>query len=369
MLEPMSPDHRVRRIRVKAPHSIASGMIFRGLRWSARVRRSLAIATGRSRTIYVQDRREEYMAMWQGAATAIGATCGPLSQEVCEITLGGRKTRVMTYLVQFDDPVVLGLAGDKSFCYDVASRLGIPIPGPRTFDRADLGRIWRTLSVDEAPLVVKPAEGTGSGIGVSIDVRSRYALADALALASLFANRVVVERMVPAESVRLLFLDGQMIHAVRRSGIRIVGDGTSSIIELLTAKGVSVDRRIEQTLAGQGLSTEDIVPAGDSIVARWVRPDTVSSHEQRTIYDEDVTALVGRDLIDEVAPLVTAIGTRFAGVDVLTNDPTRSLAGSGGVFLEVNTTPGLHHHCRPANGGSCAVAETVLRALLGVQKA
>lgn len=364
MLRCMAPDHRVRRIRVGAPHQTAAGMIFSILRWAAWIRRRLAIASGRNRTIYVKDRRDEYIALWRNAATAIGATCGPLSEEVCEITLGDRKTRVLTYLVQFDDPVVLGLAGDKAFCYGVADRLGIPTPEPRTLDRTALGRAWRSLSLDGAPLVVKPAEGTGSGVGVSIDVGSRYALAEALALASLFADRVVVERMVPAESVRLLFLDGQMIHAVRRSGVRIVGDGRSTIRRLLNAQGVSVDLRIRQTLARQGLTPEDIVPADGSIVARWVRPSSVSSHEERTVYDEDVTALVGRPLIDEVAPLVSAIGTRFAGVDLLTNDPTRSLAESGGVFLEVNTTPGLHHHCRPATGGSCAVAESVLRALL-----
>jgi len=360
----MSRLQRVPRIRVGPPHPTASTLIFAVLRWVAWIRRRLAIASGRNRTIYVQDRRDEYMALWRSAATAIGATCGPLSEEVCEITLGDRKTRVMTYLAQFDDPVVLGLAGDKSFCYAVAARLGIPVPEPRTFDRTQLGRIWRTLSLDEAPLVVKPAEGTGSGIGVSIDVGSRYALAEALALASLFATRILVERMIPAESVRLLFLDGQMIHAVRRSGIRVTGDGTSTISELLAAQGVSVDGRVQQTLARQGLTPEDTVPADGSIVARWVRPDTVSSHEQRTVYDADVTALVGRPLIDEITPLVSAIGTRFAGVDLLTNDPSRSLAASGGVFLEVNTTPGIHHHCPPEAAGPCPVAVAVLRTLL-----
>ena len=35
---------------------------------------------------------------------------------------------------------------------------------------------------------------------------------------------------------------------------------------------------------------------------------------------------------------------QLVGVDVITNDPSVSLAQSGGVFLEVNTTPGIHHH-------------------------
>ena len=69
--------------------------------------------------------------------------------------------------------------------------------------------------------------------------------------------------------------------------------------------------------------------------------------------------------MDEVASLLVALGSQFAGVDLLTNDPTRTLAESGGVFLEINTTPGLHHHCTPsADGVACDVAVTVLRRLL-----
>ncbi len=45
-----------------------------------------------------------------------------------------------------------------------------------------------------------------------------------------------------------------------------------------------------------------------------------------------------------MAGLVRALGSRFAGVDLLTNDPTVPLAESRGVFVEINTTPGLHHH-------------------------
>ena len=42
--------------------------------------------------------------------------------------------------------------------------------------------------------------------------------------------------------------------------------------------------------------------------------------------------------------VVRAVGSSFAGVDVVTVDPTRPLRDSGGVFLEINTTPGIHHH-------------------------
>jgi D-alanine-D-alanine ligase-like ATP-grasp enzyme len=99
------------------------------------------------------------------------------------------------------------------------------------------------------------------------------------------------------------------------------------------------------------------------MVVRWLPADIGSSRERRTIYDEDVTHLIAPTLVSEVAPLMATLGSRFAGVDLLTNDPSRTLAESGGVFLEINTTPGMHHHC--AIEERCTVAETVLGRLLG----
>jgi glutathione synthase/RimK-type ligase-like ATP-grasp enzyme len=52
---------------------------------------------------------------------------------------------------------------------------------------------------------------------------------------------------------------------------------------------------------------------------------------------------------------VERIGSRFAGVDLLTNDPSVPLTESGGVFLELNTTPSIHHHAIGTRSESVAV--------------
>ena len=332
------------------------------------LRRALTKLLGRRRTIYVGDRVDEYRALWSAAARAIGADFDRLADDVWEVRAGDRTTRISNDLVQFDDPVVLDLAGDKSFTYELATRLGVPTPEPRTFGRDELRTVLRQIPIDRGPYVVKPAKGTGSGVGVSVGVRSRLDLASAMALASVHSRRVIVERLVAAETVRLLFLDGAMIHAVRRRGVRIEGDGDSSIADLLgrlQPRAVEIDGIVRATLAQQGRSPEEVLPAGVGMVARWLPAESGWSRELRTIYDEHVTELIAPALVQGVAPLLAAVGSRFAGIDLLTNDPTRSLAESGGVFLEVNTTPGLHHHCAPsATGEPCPVAVTVLRRLL-----
>jgi cyanophycin synthetase len=273
--------------------------------------------------------------------------------------------------MQFDDPVVLDLAGDKSFCYGMAGQLGIPTADPLTFSRRDRAKALRDISLDRGPYVVKPAKGTGSGVGVTVGVRSRLELASAIALASLHSSRFIVERLVAAESCRLLFLDGVMIHAVRRKGVRVQGDGTSTVADLMGRSehgAVPIDAFVRETMLQQGRSMDDVLPAGTSLVVRWLAPEIDSSRELRTIYDEDITHLIGPGLVAEVAQLVPALGSQFVGIDLITNDPTRTLVESGGVFLEMNTTPGMHHHCTPSDiGAPCAVAVTVLKRLLDTE--
>ena len=341
-------------------------MIIQLFVWLVWWRRAATVLLGRRKTIYVGDRIDEYRALWSTTAESIGAEFAPLTPDIWEVRDGEHRTRIANDLVQFDDPVILDLAGDKTFCYELARGLGIPTPEPQTFGRGELDRVLRQLPLERAPYVVKPAKGTGSGVGVSVGVRSRFDLANALALASIHSRRVIVERLVAAETVRLLFLDGAMIHAVRRTGVRIAGDGTATIADLLgrsEPQPIAVDAFVSETLAQQGRSLDDVLAAGASMVVRWLPADIDSSRERRTIYDEDVTHLIGAALVNEVAPLMAALGSRFAGVDLLTNDPGRTLAEAGGVFLEINTTPGMHHHC--PIGERCTVAETVLGRLLG----
>ncbi len=55
---------------------------------------------------------------------------------------------------------------------------------------------------------------------------------------------------------------------------------------------------------------------------------------------------------------------RVGGVDVVTSDLDQPLARSGGVILEVNGTPGLHHHWPVADLAGARVAAPILRELL-----
>jgi len=64
--------------------------------------------------------------------------------------------------------------------------------------------------------VVKPAGGTGGGEGVVCGVRSSSDLTRATWRASRLTSRLLIERQVAGEVLRLLFLDGELLDVVLR---------------------------------------------------------------------------------------------------------------------------------------------------------
>jgi cyanophycin synthetase len=62
------------------------------------------------------------------------------------------------------------------------------------------------------------------------------------------------------------------------------------------------------------------------------------------VYTETITERCSPLLLSELARIVHALGSRFAGVDIVATDVSRPLSETGGMFLEINTTPGIHHH-------------------------
>jgi cyanophycin synthetase len=341
----------------------------------ARLRKIWEIKRKASRQVYVQDRVAEYRAIWQAAAAEMGARLVPLAHDLWELRLDGKTTRIFNHCVQFDDPVILETAGNKPLVYRMLRERGLRVPEHAVFRLNELHEAERFLSRHAEGCVVKPASGTSSGLGITTHVLTRKDLRRAAVLASLYASQLLIERMVPGESYRLLVLDGQVIHAVRRRGLRLVGDGISPIAELVRAENRRRVQRGEQaigtgrdcvfTLGYQGLSLSSTPSRDQSFLVQTVNDPRQRHVEVRTVYDESVTDLVCPAIKKDAGVVAQALGSRFIGVDVITTDPSVSLEESGGAIIEANTTPGLHHHYDIKRERFPQPAPQVLRALLG----
>jgi cyanophycin synthetase len=319
-------------------------------------------------TRYVWQRVAEHRRCWAAAAESVGAEFFVLSERIWDVRRAGRSTRIANDLIELDDPVTLEVAGDKELCYRLASAAGVRVPEYVVVERSNADRALEQVPRGWFPLVVKPARGTSAGIGVTVGVRTRAELPRAAAAAFVHGRRVIVQRMVAGETCRLLFLDGGMIHAVRRRGLRVVPDGRSTVAQLLGADlpVAGLSPLVAAFLAAGNLTLDSVLPPGPAIPVSGVPAGERTRESLRTIYDEDITRLVSPKLAAEAARFVSVVGSKWAGVDVVTPDPNCGLDECGAV-IEINTTPGILHHC-PSDGSSCPVAETVLERLLAPRR-
>jgi cyanophycin synthetase len=208
---------------------------------------------------------------------------------------------------------------------------------------------------------------------VTTGVRDRRGLVFAVARAAAFGSDLIIEHEVEGRNYRLLFLDGVLLDALTRFPPTVVGDGTASVADLVRRENLqrvelgssraqtslSIDSDMLLTLRREGL-TLDSVPSKDRVVVVKHVVNDNAAHQNEQVRDGLAPAIVGT-----ARNAAAAIGVRLAGVDIITGDPSRPLEETGGVVLEVNTTPGLYHHYR-RSGEPAAVAVPILAALLGV---
>ena len=315
-----------------------------------------------------------YVDLWRHAAAAVSAEFVTLPGGLCEVHLGEHATRTWEQLVMLDDPVTLRIAGDKAVSHELLSRQGLPVPAYHPFSWTRLDGAAAFLREQGDACVVKPRYGTGGGAGVTTGVRTVTDLALAAAYAAMYGSDLLIERQVPGECYRLLYLDGVLLDAVRRHRPAVLGDGRSTIAQLIAAENrrrariaqravvdwLPADLDCRWALRAAGWSLGSVPSAGQQVVVRGATRWGGESD------NESVRAILGDALMAEGARAAAALGVRLAGVDVMTSDPRVELKAGGGVINEVNTTPGLHYHYQVRNREAMVpVAVPILRSLLG----
>ena len=324
------------------------------------------------------NRRAFYEHEWRHAAGRCGATVEYLCDDLLEISRGDCRTRVYRNYTQLDDPVTLRLAGNKAAVHRLLAHRGLPVPDYRVFTLRSLGAAGEFLRQRQGQeCVVKPAANTGGGMGVSTGVRSRRQLLWSAIVAAAYGPEMLIEVQARGDNYRLLFLDGDLIDAVTRRPPHVQGDGRSTIATLLRrenarrlAQGgrsgeplITVDADMKRTLAQHGWSLRSAPGSGVRVDLKTV------VNQNASVDNEPAIGRVAPAVVRACAEAAHAVGARLAGVDIITPDASRPLAASGGVILEVNTTPSFHvHYRRQQSDGSCRVAQTVLDRLLRAEQ-
>ena len=254
--------------------------------------------------------------------------------------------------LRLDDHLTLDMMGDKLLTHRLVAEQGFEVPKYTRFSLSNLKPALDLMAECGRPVVVKPVGGTGGGNGVITGVLDKGGLMRAAFLASRFDTRLLAEEQREGHSYRLLYLDGTLIDAIRRDPPSVTGDGLSSIARLIAAENekrlktlpftamspLRLDRDALNFLASQIMSPRSKPAVGETvIVKRAVNQNNAS--ENHVVLGEVHAATKAA-----CSRLVSNLGVKLAGVDIIARDISRPLSNGNGVIGEINTTPGLHHH-------------------------
>ena len=338
-------------LRVPAPGRRSFAARLGALAVPRRARRLLDLNSILARRRFVPIRAAFYERLWAEAAAEIGALAESAGFGLTRITREGRITHVARSRVPLDDPLTSIALSDKAFTHRLFTARGLPLPRHLVFTRYEIDRAEAFLATLGAAAVVKPAAGTGGGLGVTTGVTDARRLRRAVAHASGFGPTLLIEEEVAGASWRLLYLDGACIDVVRRDPPGVTGDGHSSIRRLVAEENrrrlngpvvalspLRIDADMRNTLAAADLSLSHVPPAGRRIVVKGAVNENAAD-ENHSLRDE-----VHPDLLERIGEMVRGLSVCFAGVDLIGGDLARPLAQSGTVINEINVNPGIHHH-------------------------
>jgi D-alanine-D-alanine ligase-like ATP-grasp enzyme len=311
-----------------------------------------------------------YRDAWAEAAEELGGELVSLEGGFHEIRRGGTATRVWRQLSALDEAVSLRLALDKTIVHRLLTARGIQVPSYLEFGHTDLEPALRFIAETGGACVVKPAGNGRGGAAVTGCVRSETDLARAVLSAARLDTRLLIERQVPGDMYRLLFLDGELLDVVVRLAPHVTGDGHSTILELIVRENerrlelarpqalMTVDLDCVFTLAAAGRTPRSVPATGEHVQVKSASSEN-AEEENHTVRD------YAPEVIDECAEAVRAVGLRLAGVDVVTPDIARPLAEAGGAIIEVNGTPGFQYHYQVADRANATrIAIPVLERVL-----
>lgn len=279
---------------------------------------------------------------------------------------GARRKLIRASITGQTSHIAVETAGDKALTKALLSEVGLPVPR---------GAVVRTVedalthaSRINGPLVLKPLDGN-HGRGVSLDLRTPEQVRWGFEQAIQHGRRVIVEEQFVGRDYRILVVGGQVAAVAERVPARVVGNGESTVRELIDAVNrdprrgighekvmtrIAIDDQTRDMLARAGLTLEDVPLPGAVVVLRaTANLSTGGSAIDRTdVIHPDNASIARRAAL--------TVGLDVAGIDFIAPDITRSVRETGGGVVEVNAAPGFRMHLEPSEGASRDVARAVV---------
>lgn len=238
---------------------------------------------------------------------------------------------------------------------------------------------WITFLEDKKmsfPLVVKPVDGA-HGDGVSIDLQTRDDLERAIDFARKYSDTIIVQSYITGYDHRVLVVWEQVIAVAKREPASIIGDGTSTIQELIDQENqnplrgswdhnsplttIKIDNEVINFLKKNNSTLDTIIEYWAQVFLRWNA--NLSTGWKAIDLTDSIHPSVAQYAIESAKTLWLTV----AWVDILTDNIALPLEKTRGVIIEVNSTPWLRMHHYPSSGKSRNAARAILELLCSMK--
>jgi len=281
---------------------------------------------------------------------------------------GKYQTRIQATVTSNTGTIATSLASDKEGTHSVLKDMGLPVPLQTMFTSED--EAVSACARMGYPVVIKPLDANhGRGISINLTTEEQVREAFHVAKEQGRSRYVLAESFITGFDHRMLVIDGELVAVAKRVPGHVVGDGKSTITELVEIVNsdprrgighekvltrIEIDSQAMRLLLDAGYDEKTVLEKGQVFPLR----STANLSTGGTAID--VTDVVHPDNREMAIRAVRAIGLDIGGVDFLTDDITQSYKDVGGAIVEVNAGPGFRMHVAPSEGEPRDVAGKVL---------
>ena len=285
---------------------------------------------------------------------------------LCQLGYGANQKRIQATVTSQTSSIGVELACDKDDTKHLLEQAEVPIP------KGDIIRTERGLKevIDDIgyPIVIKPVNGN-HGRGITTNINTIEDALIAFNAAKEVSRYVIVERYITGEDFRILVINNKMVAAAKRSPAHVIGDGKSTIQQLIDKVNedprrgfghekvltkIEINNLTLEILKENNLTPDSVVEKGEYVKLK----NTANLSTGGTA--EDVTDLVHPSNVFMAERISKIINLDICGIDIMAHTLTEPISETGGAVLEVNAGPGFRMHLQPSSGLPRNVAANVV---------
>ncbi|WP_409069120.1 cyanophycin synthetase [Clostridium sp. FAM 1755] len=217
------------------------------------------------------------------------------------------------------------------------------------------------------PVVLKPRFGN-QGKGVIVNIKNQKELVNAYKIINNKFQNIMIEKYINGKDYRACVVDGKVVAVAQRIPPYIIGNGKSTIYELIKELNrderrgdghekpltkVKIDKELKNNINKVGYTLGHILPKGDKLELRH------NANLSTGGVAVDCTDLICNETKEVCERVAKAIGIDICGIDICCGDISKPLNDNEGI-MEVNAAPGIRMHQYPYKGESRNVAKAIV---------